>query len=474
VEEYQPDIIVLDINMPILNGLDVLEVLKMKKISSRILMVSAYSKFQYAQKAVNMGVDGYILKPVNEKVFVEAVQKLCLSLETQRKESSERGSLENLKSEYKRTMENEIISDVLLGEVNVTSMNQYVQLYHPSFCGGGTCLIRKEDNGLLPDEADMRKMLEELNLFCTCFWKKYRDFYAVCLLPDSDEQKETYENWIQELFGHVKQRMPFFPWNTLVFGISSWKNQFEEFPTAMRESRIAVQGIRQAGFYCYCEPQKKSQEQNCHKEFYECRCLVCVDTEKEKERRLRYALYQIWKKTGDKELLRVAAFALLCAQRRSINDSMLFEGACHRLGDWTVLSSLETPEEILDFVICNIQETNPARAEKEERSYVEKCLHNLECRYMEKISLETAANELGISSFYLSRLFKQEVGRTFTEVLTDIRICAALDQMWKSRESFQQIAEQVGYEDVSYFYKVLKKKMNMTANELRSQLRKIL
>ena len=88
--------------------------------------------------------------------------------------------------------------------------------------------------------------------------------------------------------------------------------------------------------------------------------------------------------------------------------------------------------------------------------------------------MESVAEVMGISNFYLSRLFKQEMGRTFTEVLTDIRILAALDRMWRADESFQSTAEQVGYDDVSYFYKVFKKKMGISASEMRRQLKRIL
>lgn len=474
VEELQPDILVLDINMPILNGLDVLEVLKMKKIRAKILVVSAYSKFQYAQKAVNMGVDGYILKPVNEQVFAEAIQKLCMDLEHERKESSERGNLENLKLEYKKILENEIISDVLLGEINAASMKKYIELYNHTFCGGGTCIIKGENTGQPMDEEEMERLLEQLDRFCTCFGKKYKNFYAVCFLPDSDEPKDHYESWVRELFGLVQKKLPFLPWNTLVFGISSWKDAFAEFPAAMRESRIAVQGIGQGGFYSYCEPQERAEEHSYHREFYACRCLFRFDMGEEEKNKLQYSFHKIWKKTHEPELLRVFAFALLCTEKRGVNDVVLFEGAYGSLNHWLALRKLNTLEEIWAFVCRNSKETDQPQAEKEENSYVEKCICFLEGHYAEKISLESVADMMGISSFYLSRLFKQEIGRTFTEVLTNIRIFAALDQMWRGSESFPRIAERVGYDDVSYFYKVFKKKLGITASEMRRQLRRIL
>lgn len=473
LEVHQPDIIVLDINMPILNGLDVLEILKAKKSPSKILMISAYSKFQYAQKAVNMGADGYILKPVNEIAFAEAIQKLCMEMENERKESNERRNLENLQLEYKKILENEIISDVLLGEINPESMKKYIASFAHFFCGGGTCVVKKDVRREQTDDQEMERILIQLNRLCTCFWKKYKDFYAICFLPDSDEQKVHYERWVRELFEYVRKMIPSPIWDSLIFGISSWKDFFEEFPTAMWESRVAVQGICQEGFYTYCEPQEREEDYSFHKEFYECRCRVNMNAEEEKSRG-QYMFCKIWKKKQDLELIRIFAFALRCAGKRNINEKIVFSGAYDRLGDWGTLNKLDTVEDIWSFASAFDQGQKQQKSQKEENIHVGKCIRYLECHYSERISLESVAEVMGISIFYLSRLFKQEMGRTFTEVLTDIRILAALDRMWRADESFQSTAEQVGYDDVSYFYKVFKKKMGISASEMRRQLKRIL
>lgn len=183
---------------------------------------------------------------------------------------------------------------------------------------------------------------------------------------------------------------------------------------------------------------------------------------------------KIWKKKQDLELIRIFAFALRCAGKRNINEKIVFSGAYDRLGDWGTLNKLDTVEDIWSFASAFDQGQKQQKSQKEENIHVGKCIRYLECHYSERISLESVAEVMGISNFYLSRLFKQEMGRTFTEVLTDIRILAALDRMWRADESFQSTAEQVGYDDVSYFYKVFKKKMGISASEMRRQLKRIL
>ena len=65
IEKYKPEIIIMDINMPHINGLDVID--KVKDISpySKIIIISGYDKFEYAQKAIELGVFNYLLKPID-------------------------------------------------------------------------------------------------------------------------------------------------------------------------------------------------------------------------------------------------------------------------------------------------------------------------------------------------------------------------------------------------------------------------
>lgn len=76
IEKYKPEIIIMDINMPHINGLDVID--KVKDISpySKIIIISGYDKFEYAQKAIELGVFNYLLKPIDiikfKDILIEA------------------------------------------------------------------------------------------------------------------------------------------------------------------------------------------------------------------------------------------------------------------------------------------------------------------------------------------------------------------------------------------------------------------
>jgi DNA-binding NarL/FixJ family response regulator len=73
IEELNPEVVLLDINMPLMNGLQVLQKLKENKCNSRILILTIHNEVEYLIKAVDIGVDGYILKDSESDVLRRAI-----------------------------------------------------------------------------------------------------------------------------------------------------------------------------------------------------------------------------------------------------------------------------------------------------------------------------------------------------------------------------------------------------------------
>lgn len=77
---------------------------------------------------------------------------------------------------------------------------------------------------------------------------------------------------------------------------------------------------------------------------------------------------------------------------------------------------------------------------------------------------------MGISYFYLSRMLKQEKNANFSEVLTNVRIWRAIKKMRDSRKPIREISAEVGYANVTYFYKVFKKTAGISVGTMRKFL----
>lgn len=81
VESRLPDILLTDIKMPILGGLELVQKIRSTNPDMRILIISGYSEFEYARRAIELGVDEYLLKPVSPLALAEALRRLRIKLE---------------------------------------------------------------------------------------------------------------------------------------------------------------------------------------------------------------------------------------------------------------------------------------------------------------------------------------------------------------------------------------------------------
>jgi len=75
IETYQPELILMDINMPFMNGLEVIEKARELDPNSKIIIISGYDQFEYAQKALELGVFSYLLKPIQYRDFKNIIEK---------------------------------------------------------------------------------------------------------------------------------------------------------------------------------------------------------------------------------------------------------------------------------------------------------------------------------------------------------------------------------------------------------------
>ena len=87
--------------------------------------------------------------------------------------------------------------------------------------------------------------------------------------------------------------------------------------------------------------------------------------------------------------------------------------------------------------------------------------------YSEAISLEQVSQEVHLNSEYLSRIFKEEVGCTYSAFLSETRLKKAAYLLSHTSERVQKIAEQVGYPNVSYFSTTFKKRYGINPYEYR-------
>ncbi len=76
IQQYNPDVVLLDINMPIMNGLEVLKQLNENKIKTKVLILTIHNEIEYLHKAIEIGVQGYVLKDSEADVLIKAIRTI--------------------------------------------------------------------------------------------------------------------------------------------------------------------------------------------------------------------------------------------------------------------------------------------------------------------------------------------------------------------------------------------------------------
>ncbi len=107
---------------------------------------------------------------------------------------------------------------------------------------------------------------------------------------------------------------------------------------------------------------------------------------------------------------------------------------------------------------------------KHNNKYVQKTIRYLQNNYQQKIFLSDLAEQVYLSTSYLSKLFKKEVNKTITEFLTEIRLEEAKSYLINSNLPLKNISEKVGFSEVSYFNKVFKKNEGLPPGEFRKKI----
>ena len=153
----------------------------------------------------------------------------------------------------------------------------------------------------------------------------------------------------------------------------------------------------------------------------------------------------------------------------------LTSGSIQEWNRFMRLTGLQEPVDIADEAALktwfaerlSIISDNLASLRGDQSTKIADVIAYIHAHYAEDITLSDAADGVYLNAAYLSRLFKKETGRTFRDYLTEVRIDAATRLIESSNLFIYEIAQQSGYRNLKYFYKVFKKVKGYSPNEQR-------
>lgn len=478
-ESLRPDVILTDIKMPFMDGLELCRILTDRLPAARFVVFSGFDAFEYAKQAIQMNVVEYILKPINADELSAVLRRLKNQLDRER---AERRNVELLRSRYTENLpvlRELFYANLLDGHIEPGTERERAARLDIDLQGEewavGLAYIGSDRRDAL-STLSVQKLLEESLTADRCRLTLYNDWVAV--IVSLTESFTIYD--LIRVLDRVCTLAASYLGLTLTVGVGAPCKELSGMARSAAEARTALEyrsmvGRGQVIYIGDLEPDGGQ----------------VLTFEEADERTLTAAV-----RLGSEQEVRDAA-AALAGKIREANPSagqynlFLMELVTHLIkmirrsgvgmeevfgaGFSLPIQKSELPRlaELEDWCAeryLRLRTLIRRRQTDSAGQTVETAKEYIRQHYAESdLSVEKLCAYLHLSSTYFSTLFKRETGTSFTAYVTTVRMEAAAEAIRGTEEKTYLIAQRCGYEDPNYFSYVFKRHFGVTPTKYRSE-----
>lgn len=459
IQTHQPDAVFLDIIMPKMDGFEILEKISKHQYDTKVIILSAYRDFEYAQKAIHLGAIDYLAKPIDQN-------SLC-------------NSLDKLKKLHSR--------DITMQQA--TTLHSFGELMK-----GGPDAQKQFDQwdffqGLPNEKIQVAVVLfEQAQIYD--YYREYRKLppsWKQCLRP----------LWINPHYWVIIYKSALIGQAP---GINTIRSSLSPKKTAIGFSEVVDSIDFPKAFY-----QAKNAVQH---RFYDSNKVLFLESETKpfaQKKTISFGTTMVEERLLEKirlnlknETLSVIKEYFLNAKKLLVQPSVLCEDMIDLFAylrahtkylpgdkDITVAKTIQsfkemreldyyyTADEMMKWVLDTIDifliNSNQNSALTDRRRIIRKVQQYCERHYHEEITLEMVVKEVHITKSWFCSIFKKETGQSFGSYLTDLRMKKAKELLVTTEEKINQVAADVGYKNASHFNHTFADKFGMTPLEYRRQ-----
>ena len=483
-ESFRPDIVLMDIQMPGINGIEAMQEIRKENKNIVFIVLTAYDKFEYTQKSIDIGVMSYLTKPINRDTLTETLHK-AMKLVRERKEKVRNDLKIKEKLEVVIPMiENGFVYSVLLDGHNERSNLSYRELLNIEKEYGYAIVIECGDElhkGVLSNTVGagirlqkhymvMREMLKEATggIVGALMANK-----VIILVPCDTGEEEYNERLvkidnIRSMLRKLEQQLDM-KFKAGIGSVKNWNEMNESYQEAMDTERQGVGKVTHAKDLPVTCVYEESYPVQLEKKLF-----ASVEEGNLEETRKYSQEFIGWMNSQSAEVsgsirLKAIEFVLWAEHLAYMQGGMMYRFSS-REGYLETLLSFQNFEELGRWFVQKMTEASQHIAMKQQEkthNVVEKAKEYIEEHFASELSLEEMAKELGISPYYLSKLFKESEGVNYIDYLTGLRIDYAKEKLTHSKKSIKEICHESGYGDPNYFSRIFKKWTGVTPTEFR-------
>ncbi len=469
--ETKPDIMLTDICMPEMDGLEMTKLMLEILPDLKVIVLTGYDDFKYAQKSCSLGVKEFILKPVDEVALINSIK---LQVENIKNEiqSSLKCNILNRKRvlENQRAFEQSLMQltekiadsdDIKIDGLNLEEDCQYqVGLISPII--EENSVWEQHKNLLLMSIKSFLINIIDSNNSGWTFQNREGDIVVIFYVKAGDESAEEQILKLQEIINteyDVNLDMGMGP---VVSHISKIKASYGKAKENCR--------IRKPLISLKASDEKKEgmSKRVDNLQFYKERMLESIQDTETAKKYLKMYIENV-RNSGMKKISAEQKFYDLASAFYWEYLKATGYSADGRLETFiTTLQSndLENCCVFTEMFIVKLMYSN----KKQMHEIVEAAAKFINERLTEDLTVFTLAEQFHVARNYFSRLFKKEMGEGCNEYITRLRIEKAKQLLGASRLKTYEIAEKVGYHDTNYFSLAFKKNTGMSPKEFREKL----
>lgn len=468
----RPDLVLLDIRMPRLSGIEIIQIAREKGFSGHFIILSGYSDFTYAQTAIRYGVDFYLTKPIDEDELIAAVTSVRNSIE------EERTQKDNLNS-YRENALDTILRNLLAGtQTEIPSSTQ--RDLHLAAEVYQVVIYERYNQESFQTFWNFAELLRVTNQDHNSFDHILMDKREIFLL------KGTFAtDRFQTLLHHYDVNpQKGSPLDSLFLTYGRKVYRLEDISRSYQDASLLLSRR------FFCEPNQHILGYEVLPDTVSAKIPQEVWTSQALEYSRKLTDYiQTQNRTRIAETLRDLESSLYCTGadipsiKRYLIDIYLQikQNLTHSYSNMDIPFSSNTAiidfiekkyylYEILQFFSEHFEMCMNAIGSPTSKSIIEDIQYYIDHNYRENLKLETIAPLFGYNSSYLGKIFTREVGETFNSYLDRIRIQHSQALLCDHSLKVYEIAEKVGYKNVDYFHKKFRKLTGKSPAEYRKSM----
>lgn len=487
-EEFRPDIAIMDIQMPGINGIEAIEEMIKFCPRTRFIIMSAYDTFDYAKRAMELGVIEFLTKPANTMRIISVIEKAMKLVEEEQQKREKDLAVREKMEAVLPVLENGMIYAILFENNDVSDLNRYRELLDLKEEYGTVIVIE------IGDEIENHKMTNVVGTSVKAqkFYYEFslivKEFFSAIVGPVMTNRVVVYipldEKILQDEY------------NERVKTIEKTRNMLKKLTTRIElQFRAGIGSIRPfynsySSYQEACRALKHVEGSVLHISDYVANQEVDknypMETENEMFESLRKGNVQhtitlakdffTWMENNYSNCLQDIKLKILelvmYAERIAFQEGGMSYHFRDRSEYMTTVEQTESLDRLREWFIDKMKAATEIIHGKSSEKYsdlVECARQYIEANFSKDISLDDVSREVKISPYYFSKVFKDETGDTFVEYLTRLRMDQAKKLLKNRDNSIKQICVESGYSDPNYFSRIFKKNVGVTPSEYRER-----